>query len=184
MKGNDRRDDNGKDDPIDGAIDVVETAVKALLDPDHPFGKGFVSGGQTDVNTPEPLREVHVKDDVVMIVAEVQEGEVDKIGVNFQPQAIEVMAGSESFTAELPDGVVRDTLDASVNNGVLTIKMDRDVQEDDSLEEFDAVEQVDGESSDEQGHRSTIEDMLDEGGDIDNDESKSDEGGDDNGVPE
>lgn len=109
-------------DAIDGAAEVVRQN-KDLLD--------SVMGDSSDesLDLREPLSDAQVTEDEVVVVAELKDEKPEEMGVRFEEGVMYMTIGDLTLRARVPDDVIQESVDASMNNGVLRVSVDRATEE-------------------------------------------------------
>lgn len=120
---------NGKDDDrniVDDALSLFE-AGKEFYDENQEIIDGMVgAAARTDLDTPEPLSEIHKTGEHVELVAEMRGEDIDSIGVNIEGNTLEVKAGDKVFVGEVPDDINTEDIDATLVNGTLSVRIERE----------------------------------------------------------
>lgn len=165
MSGRDRNDDNRVSDVIDaieGAADIIRRNQDLLDD--------FVGGGgEEQLELREPLSDAQVNDDEVIVVAELKNKKPEEMGVRFEDGVMYLTIGDLTLRARVPDDVVQESVEATMNNGVLRVSVDR--------ANTDNMNTVNIERKEDESIK-TDQEVLDEI----KEESEDDEGGDEDGT--
>jgi len=157
----------GKDDKDRDIVDLFNSLaegaekMKEIADENEDLINDFFGGGSsTKIDDPEPLRESHITEDSVKIVAEVSDDGFQNMGVKFKEGELMIEAGEDKLVAQVPNDIIKDSVDAKLNNGVLIVEMDR---EDDEIDP-DTVVEVDNDIPEGEGVPD-LDDLDEEGGD-------------------
>jgi len=146
------RDDN----TVESILDMAETVMDFAREHEDVLQSIGGDSGGTKLNVQEPLAEAHIKDDEVVIVAEAEDEDVDEMSVKFEEGTFVFNLGGTVYEAEVPPDVVEDSVNASLNNGVLRVTLDRM-----NTDDFKSV-QVENEGVDE---KQDIDDIIGDGED-------------------
>ncbi len=89
---------------------------------------------KVDLSGKEPLTEAFVSEDTVKIVAEVSSDPPVRLGYVYDGGELNLDIGGRGVVVEVPDDIEEDTIEASMNNGIMRIEIERanDDFEDDS----------------------------------------------------
>lgn len=116
-----------KDNNGDGGIlDAVDKIIN-IYQENKDMVEGVVpSGNSVNIDDQSPLREAIVAEDEVTIVMEVKGGGFDNIRIDDTEKGILVGMNGKTVEAEVPSDVDIDGAEASLNNGVLEVKLPRE----------------------------------------------------------
>jgi hypothetical protein len=142
-----------KDDNNSSLVeDLIDLGTKAKEVYEKHGDKLGDKGQNINLDSPDPLTEAHVRQDHVEIVSEVGAEKGSKIGFSFPdgPQdQLRMEVSGESFTFDIPDDINEDSVEATVKNGVLTVTMERESDQDDTVAEFQIKEEEEIEEEEE-----------------------------------
>lgn len=122
---------DNNDNSIEQFLELVEGA-KELYDDNRELFNNVLpnKGNVVNLDGPEPMAEAHINEDEVVIVAEVGDSGDLQLKASFDDGKMDFSVADERFSVNVPDDVVEDSLEATVNNGVLRATMKRQVEED------------------------------------------------------
>lgn len=123
-----KRDD---DNTVERIFDLAQEA-KELYDENKDLVHSVVPSSPSTVNldSPDPMAEAHINDDEVIIVVEVDTSSGGlELKADIEDGMMNFNVAGESFVVDIPDDVVEESLDATINNGVLRATMDREQSE-------------------------------------------------------
>jgi HSP20 family molecular chaperone IbpA len=129
-------DDKDKND-IERLLDGFKSAKKWYENNQDLFARFTADASALDLSNSEPVSEAHIKDDEVLIVADVSGATSNQLAVKFYKNSLKCELGGRKFTVDVPQDVDEDSLEASMNNGVLRVKLDRENGVSDELEVSD-----------------------------------------------
>lgn len=117
-------DDKDKND-IERLLDGLKSAKDWYEQNQDLFARFSGDSTALDLSDSEPVSEAHISDDEVLIVADVSGAKSSQLAVKFYKNSLECELGGKKFTVEVPQDVDEDSMEASMNNGVLRVKLDR-----------------------------------------------------------
>jgi len=124
--------DDGTD--VERVLDALSSA-KEWYNQNSDLFAGIGEAADTmSMETPEPLTEAHINEDVVRIVAEVRDSDVTQMGVGFEEGTMVCEVSDRTFEVEVPDDIDESSIEATMSNGVLEATIQRTEQEDSTVD--------------------------------------------------
>lgn len=115
--------DNNKDD---GFMDMVDKAVNFYQENREMFESLAPDEDTVKIDGKSPLKSATVDDDMVYVTIEVPGDGLDSIRIDEDDDGVIIGMNGENIKAEVPEDVNTDNADASLNNGVLQVKIPRE----------------------------------------------------------
>lgn len=145
-----------RENSIKRFLDLTETVVDVVRDHEEDIEALLGGPSEVDVSEQSSLVEVIRSEDEVTVTMEVPVDETDlSLSLDKENYELIVVVSGEEVCIGVPRDVDPKTVDAKVKNGILEVKMERNIQDLDSSIEFvdesDADENVDDKWGDEDG---------------------------------
>lgn len=145
-----------RENSIKRFLDLTETVVDVVRDHEEDIEALLGGPSEVDVSEQSSLVEVMRSEDEVTVTMEVPVDETDlSLSLDKENYELIVVVSGEEVCIGVPRDVDPKTVDAKVKNGILEVKMERNIQDLDSSIEFvdesDADENVDDKWGDEDG---------------------------------
>jgi len=159
------RDNNDRNDSdVERVLDALSSAKEWYSENRDLFAGVSEVTSKVDMSAPEPLTEAHISDDEVKIVAEVRDSDVTQMSVGFDDGVMVCEVAGRSFQVDVPEDIDKESVEATMSNGVLEVTIDR-------LDEpQNSIDVIHEEQTDE-----TVDELF---------EDEEEEGGDDDGSDE
>jgi len=161
MSGRDDKDDAG----IEDALIALEEIAGVVRDNQDVISGIFGGGEKNEVSLREPLSDAQVEEDKVVISMEMKDEKPEEMGVKFDDGIMVMNIGEKRIEADVPDDIIKSSVEASMNNGVLRVEVSRETGENMETTEI-SYEEESIEPDDEDGDEKW-EDEFAEGGDED-----------------
>jgi len=104
-------------------VDIVDTVVE-LYEHNEEKIKEFMDYESGKVHLDEPLTEIHIDEEQVMLMAENVPGD-SSFSVDETEYGVDISIGDEVIEAVLPDNTNVDSRVVTIKNQILTVKFDR-----------------------------------------------------------
>lgn len=127
-----------EDNTVDKVIDAADFAIDVIRDNKEHINAAVdaLDGGETDIDLSgqEPLREVNMTEGMVEVTSEVKDSGVDSVKVSKEGDDLHVEIGKKTLVAKIPDDIIMEEAEAKYNNGVLTVRIPRENEDDDGVD--------------------------------------------------
>ena len=125
---------NNSDNPAEQLANLFSD-IRSVYEKNSELFDMFRDKKETvDLSGKEPLTEAFVSDDMVKVVAEVSSEPPVNLGYAYSGDELNLDIDGRKVVVEVPDDIDEDTIEASMNNGIMRIEIQRadDSFEDDS----------------------------------------------------